>query len=725
MSNRLKIYPVPGADIPGDQAVERTRVARRHFQAFITQLRGRRYVFLGTIAGIWLVAAAVTLALPERFTGTAKILVETAAANKSDGAAATLGKAAPVESEVEILRSRGLAERVVARLALHNDPEFASGVASPTVSSGTAAQAKGADPRIVDRFLDRLEVTRTGQANTIDIGFSSASPRRAAEIANAVAELYVVERFEAGLDTSKRATEWMSQRLSELRDKAEASEQAVQKQRKRAELILAKETGERTRRIEALKKEVADHQARRARIDARLKKAEAMLRTGGPVRAAAVLSSQTLNALREREARQRRRVLDLTAEADDQDPRLFDARAEWRRLKSKIEGEVGRILQSLRNEINVTLARENTVRFTLNKIEAEEPAPALSGAQLVSLQHQATANRAQYEAFLTRFKETTARKEIQPAAARIISRAAVPLAPSFPRVPDYLAIAAALAALAGLAVIAVMTLLDRGFRSLQQIEQETGLPTLGLVPKIPGRGDRRTEPPDYILERPVSAYSESVRALYTDILLSNADRPPKLLMVASAAPNEGKTSLALSFARMVGRIGQKKVVLVDCDTRHPQVHRTLGLSETPGLVEYLAGEASLEEVLQVDEQTNALVIAAGRKPSNSVELLTSERFSDLLKKLSEACDLVVLDSPPVLAISDAKILARLVDKTIFVARWAKTRRELVLRGVKELLQSGADLAGVALTQVDVRQHARFGFGDSGIYHGSYQKYYSG
>ena len=717
MSNRLSIYPVPGADIPGDQAPAGASGPRRFIRSFATQLRGRRYLLLGTVAGIWLVAAAVILAMPERYTGTARLLIETPAAGDSD-AAATGDITGSVDSEIEVLRSRGLAERVVRRLNLDRDE-------APAGASSAPAAGRTVDGAVVSRLLDRLHVQRHGRSGAIDITYAAASGTRAAEVANMVAELYVIERLEARFDTTKRATEWMSQRLSELRGKAEESERAVEHQRKQAQLVFAKAKNERTHRIEKLTTEIGDSRARRARIDARLKKAEGLLRSSGSLRAAAILSSQALNPLRDRELKLRRRVLALTAEADDQDPRLFDARSEWRGVKAKIEAEVGRILQGLRNEINVALARESNLRFTLKNLQKGNPAAAQPGAQLVSLQHEATANRALYEAFLTRFKETSARKEIQPAAARIISRAVVPLAPASPHVPSYLGAAAVLACLAGLVVIAIMTSLDRGFRSLQQIEQETGLPTLGMVPKIPASRSGRMEPPDYILERPVSAYSESIRALYTGLLLSNAEKPPKLLMVASSAPNEGKTSLALSLARMVGRIGQKKVVLVDCDTRHPQVHRTLGLSDSPGLIEYLAGEALLEEVLQLDEETNALVIAAGRKPSNSVELLTSDRFKDLLEKLSEACDLVVLDSPPVLAISDAKILARLVDKTIYVARWAKTRRELVLRGVKELVDSGADLAGVTLTQVDVRQHARFGYGDSGIYHGSYRKYYSG
>lgn len=332
--------------------------------------------------------------------------------------------------------------------------------------------------------------------------------------------------------------------------------------------------------------------------------------------------------------------------------------------------------------------------------------------------------RTAYNTLLARFNYTREQLSAPDPGARVISRADIPSAPAFPIVNIYLPAAFGAALLCGIVVVVLASRLDNGFRSLEQIEQE-GVPTLGLVPRVGGRGVRRTPPETYVVDEPISPYSEAIRALYTGILLSKADAPPKLVLITSAVPNEGKTSLALSFARGIARIGQKKLVLLDCDLRRPQVHAKLFLGGVPGLVEYLEGEATLEEILEVDDESNALIIPAGRSPENPVDLLASDRFKDLLAMLSEACDMVVIDSPPVHAVSDARILARLADKTIFVARWAKTGRELVLRGVQQIVDAGGDLAGVALTQVDVKKHARYGFSDSGYYHTAYRKYYSG
>ena len=266
--------------------------------------------------------------------------------------------------------------------------------------------------------------------------------------------------------------------------------------------------------------------------------------------------------------------------------------------------------------------------------------------------------------------------------------------------------------------------LDHGFRSMTQIEQAMGVPALGLVPMIGGLDKLRSEPFDYIVERPVSAFGEAVRSLYTSILLSNVDSPPRTVLITSSLPNEGKTSLSISLARLVALQSQKRVVLIDADLRRPQIHRKMGLPASPGLVEYLAGEATLDEVMRHDEKSGAQVIVAGGIPNNPTDILASDHMKSLLDELTNANDLVVLDSPPALAVSDPRVLSRLAEKTVYVVRWAETRRETALMGLKQIVDVGSDVAGVALSMVNVRKHSRYGYGDSGTYYGQYRKYYT-
>jgi capsular exopolysaccharide synthesis family protein len=208
------------------------------------------------------------------------------------------------------------------------------------------------------------------------------------------------------------------------------------------------------------------------------------------------------------------------------------------------------------------------------------------------------------------------------------------------------------------------------------------------------------------------------------LLLSNVDRPPKIMLITSALPGEGKSLLCTSLAHLMASVGQK-VVVVDCDLRRPSIHSAFGVPSQPGLVEFLAGKSTLEEVINKDQNSRTHVIPAGAPAPNPPDLLSSGHMRRLLKGLSDAYDLVILDSAPVIAISDTRVLGRLADKTVFVTRWAHTRREVVLSALRQLADSGADIAGVILSRVDVKKHAQYGYGDSGYYHGRVKKYYIG
>jgi capsular exopolysaccharide synthesis family protein len=236
---------------------------------------------------------------------------------------------------------------------------------------------------------------------------------------------------------------------------------------------------------------------------------------------------------------------------------------------------------------------------------------------------------------------------------------------------------------------------------------------------------RRERPPEaYVIRQPRSAFSESLRSLYTSILLTRVDAPPRTVLITSALPREGKSSIALCLARVQARSGTK-VVILDADLRRPRLHEALGLARVPGLVELLSGETTIEEALRLDEASGAAVILSGRSIPNPPDLLRSQRLQQLLEQLTQSHDLVVLDSPPVSVASDARIVASLANVTLLVVRWAETRREIVQQALKELHGAGAHVGGVVLSMVDPRRYAQYGYGDSGYYYGRLKKYYGG
>jgi polysaccharide biosynthesis transport protein len=225
-----------------------------------------------------------------------------------------------------------------------------------------------------------------------------------------------------------------------------------------------------------------------------------------------------------------------------------------------------------------------------------------------------------------------------------------------------------------------------------------------------------------VIDRPMSSYSEAIRTVHTNLMLSDVDQRPRVVLVTSSLPGEGKSTLSMSLAQIAARYGQR-VVVVDADLRRPAIHRLAGTSSKPGLVDWLLDRASYDEILQRHAIGGVDVIPAGELPTVPPNLLSSERFKQLLRGLGEQYDLVVLDSAPVLAISDTRVLSMLADRTIFAVRWASTSYRVAAAALQQLHESGAYIAGAVLTAVDVKAHAKDGFYDSVLYAGKLREYY--
>ncbi len=273
-----------------------------------------------------------------------------------------------------------------------------------------------------------------------------------------------------------------------------------------------------------------------------------------------------------------------------------------------------------------------------------------------------------------------------------------------------------------LAVLAIEQF-DRGYRSGEQVERGLGHRSLGLVPMIRGSAGRGQHPETFLLKNPTSMFGEAVRSVFTSVLLAPDGAPPRTLLITSAQPHEGKTTLAVCLARMRGLSG-KRTVIVETDLRRPTVHRKLEVPRTPGLVDLLSGEAQLEDVLHRDERSGAYVIPAGKVTTDPAELLASVRMRNLLDELAQQFELVILDSPPVVAVSDPRLLAPQVDATILVVRWAQTPRDVAGLAAKQIEESGGRLIGVVLTMVNSKKHAQYGFSNSAYYYGPVKKYYT-
>lgn len=346
--------------------------------------------------------------------------------------------------------------------------------------------------------------------------------------------------------------------------------------------------------------------------------------------------------------------------------------------------------------------------------------------QLRELEREAAANRAVYESFLNRFKETSQQEDFQTPDSRVISAATPPGSPSYPRKSLVLVLVLGLSGMLGVGVAFLLEHLDNGLQTGRDVEQALGLPHLVSLPATPaekGPDGKPLSPQDYLLLKPLSAFSESLRSLRSALQLSNVDNPPKVILFTSALPNEGKTTSSVGFARAAAASGLK-VALIDCDLRHPSVHKAFGLKRPEaGLVEFLAERLDLKQVMVKDPKSELDILPIATGTANPPDVLGSTQMRLLLERLRDDYDLVVLDSAPVLPVSDSRVLSRIADETVFVVRWNETPRDAARAAIRELRLYDASIAGAVLAVVDTAAQAKYGYGDGGYYYGKYSRYY--
>ena len=655
-------------------------------------------------------------------------------------------------SEVEIVRSRRLAERLVDAVGLADWPEFAPQRAAepsrlnplthlpPAVRR--ALGLRGQTDRdidanlserqltvrdraaLVDRFLMTLDVAPLGRSFVIAVRFEAQDPELAALVTNTLGDLYIIDQLEAKFEATERATAWLNDRLASLRREVENSEGAVERYRTETGLIEGIKATLVAQQVSELSTQAVIVRAELAEAEARLGQILRLVERGGADTAAEVLNSVLIRTLKEQESQLLQREAELGTEYGPRHPTMVNIRAELDNLQGRIASEVNKIVENLKTEVNVARARVDALETDLRRLEARAGEANRAEVRLRALEREATASRLLFETFLNRFKETSDQDGLQQPDARVISYAAPPTWASYPKKKIIVALALVTSGLFGLALIFTIEHLDAGFRSSEQIEAQIGVPTLGLVPALTGLGNLGAKPEDYALQKPTSAFADSLRSLRTTLMLSNVDNPPQIVLMTSAVPGEGKTAISASLARLTAAMGQRALV-IDCDIRRPRMHSVFNVANEGGLVEYMAGEATLSDIVRKDDKSDLHFITAGRSTPNSTELLRSEQMKSLLAMLRSQYDLIIVDSPPVLAISDACILSQICDVTVFVVRWREPRREAAIFGMRQLMRANGKLAGALLSQVNVRKHARYGFGDSGYYYGRYRKYYSG
>lgn len=721
--------------------------------AIFRTLRKRLGLIIGVTLGVTALVMVVVLQQTPLYTAEAQILLDRQKMQVTDMDAVMSGlpaDSATVDSEVEILRSRALAARVVDRLNLMEDPEFNSSLREPSmlrwldprvwVAEGLALiQAEpvvtNSDLReraelngVINSLLSRLTVSRQRLTYVINVSFISENPDKAARIANAIADTYILDQLEAKFEATRQANDWLSKRLGELRQQVQDSERAVEIFRSENGLeSLASGATVNEQQMSELNAQLILARTALAEAQAKYERAQQIRSSGGTIESMAdVVQSNTISQLRQKQAELARELADLSSRYGPRHPEIVNAEAQQRDIQRQIGAEVSRIIGSLQNNVSVARTRVSALEDSLREIRGETGESGEASVQLRELEREAAANRAVYESFLNRFKETSQQQDLQVPDSRVISQATAPISPSHPKKARSLVLALLISAMLGVGLAFLLEYLDNGLETARDVEEALGLPHLVSLPLVPtekGPDGKPLKPHDYLLSKPLSAFSEALRSLRSALQLSNVDNPPKVVLFTSALPSEGKTTTSVSFARAAAASGLS-VAIVDCDLRHPSVHKTFGLP-TPeiGLVELLAERLDPDTVLLGDTKTSLKILPVATGSANPPDVLASSQMRLLIDRLRNDFDLVVLDSAPVLPVSDSRVLSKTADETVFVVRWNETPKDAAQSAIRELRNYDCSIAGVLLSAVDVTKQAKYGYGDAGYYYGRYSRYY--
>ena len=669
------------------------------FAGFVTLIASIYYVFF---AATPVYTASTTVALESR---------EQQVVDIENVVTGLSGDQATVNTEVEVIRSRELIERVVLDLDLVGDPEFNDALQeAPFISVDTAVNAMQAiigtgsaeDPPltdaaildgVIDAVLERAQISNIRQSYVFTIRVTTEEAEKSAAIADRWALLYIDDQVRIKLEKTEQATTWLGERVAELQIELEQAEESLKSFSTNTDLVSPEGLVALNRQLKELRERRDMLRAQNEVLRNRQAALTQMQQDGSREQIAVLAQDDILTAILESL---------LAGNTDLQD--RFDDRV--RVITAQTSDGLAR------NEAQIS-ALEVSITEVTERIDRQSD----ELVQLQQLQREAEASRLIYEAFLSRLKETSIQQGIQQADSRILSEAVVPSRPSAPRKGPILVMSLLLGFILGAAFVLKRELSQNTFRIGEDLETRTGYSVLGQIPLIPIR--KRSGMLKYIAEKPNSAAAEAVRNLRTSVLLANLDRQPQIIMLTSSIPGEGKTTLSISLAQNFASMGEK-VLLIEGDIRRRVFREYFDIKSKEGLLSVLSGTSKLEDAVAFNDQLGADVLIGEKSSVNAADLFSSKRFADLLKELRGKYDRIILDTPPVLAVPDARVMGQSVDTIIYAVKWDSTTHRQVVDGLKSLEAVNLRVAGLTLGQIDKRGMKRYGYGAS---YGNYQGYY--
>lgn len=717
------------------------------YSAFLRKLWRRKFLFIAIAVLATGLASTVIVQLPPHYVARALVVIgDSSEANRPGPNTAPVlpPDMGAVQTAVEILRSPQLAAEVIRELKLEEHPEFNPAVAERD-EIGLMAQIRdmvsirrwslgppefvpdddtaATLSKAVQGFLANLSVSIKNNSRMIEVAFESRDAQLAMQVTNTLVSQYVDRQLELRAQSAQRTSDWLRDRIMQLEAKLANAERAVEEFRSTHGLfstpggspLLLKQMTD-------VSAELATVETERAAIEARLSQYRASLDAAGRNRTIGdIVDSPLMEALQTEEAKVQQQLAEMSTEFGNKYPPAVGLREKLRNIHAAMRRESLRVIGTLENDLQIARMKERDLNERLRGLKADVSRMNSADVTLRALERAAQADRRVLDDFMARLTTTSQNADIswQKPDAQIASYAQVPVVPAKPKKKLLILVSGIASLISAALVIHLVEKSDRSMRNLKDVETHLKIAGLGMIPISEAA---RLSPPQ--AARYGSAYREALKATY--INLFSVRNVPRVTVITSAIPEEGKTTLALSLAALAAQCGHR-VMLLDADFWKQGTSEALGIRPGEGLAEVLEGKADLNEVIISDIVSGADIILPGRF-SRGPLLAWMRGLRELLDVLRDQYDVVIVDAPPVLSASEAVLLAQHADATVMAVRWGTTPRDAAIVAASKLRGAGAFLAGSVITMVSDRQHASYGYGEAAYLStefGSYQSSHTG
>ena len=636
-----------------------------------------------------------------------------------------------IPTQVNILQSDSMALLVIRKLNLDSRAEFAGGQRPAAAGGVPTAMTLGRENQLIGTFESGLKVLPVPGTSIIEIRYSSPDPRLAAEIANATANTYIEQNVKARFDSTMQAADWLSKQLADLQIKVETSQSKLIEYQKEHGIVGTDDKQNLTfEKLNDLGKRLTEAQAERIQKESLYRIAKGT----NPDDLASVLPESSLAVLKGQQTQLETQLAVLSTQFGPSYPKVVEVKNERDQINKAYHDELQSGIARVQNEYFTAVQREQMLQSALEAQEAEANKLDENAIEYKILKQEADSNRQLYDGLLQKLKEASLAAGLNSSNVRIIDQARVPLFPARPNVPRNMMFAVLLGLVGGVAIAFALEAVDTTVRTPEQAQSLSGLPVMAIIPlkaeaaslKAQGssrlllaskQGSHRAAALVTYLE-PQSEISEAYRTLRTSILLSTAKQPPQVLVFTSALPQDGKTMTSVNTAYIMAKQG-KRVLLVDADLRRPSVHKAFGVRPPLGLSNVLSGGAKWQDVVQPTVEPNLFIIASGPLPPHPSELLGSGMMQDLIREWRQDYDHIILDSPPVLSVTDAVLLAVQADSVTLVVRSGQTTMGAVRNASDLLMHMKAPLRGIVLNAFDLQSPDYYYYYYSGSKYGGY------